>query len=54
MVFILITDYSYYYGTRMRYAAIVVNTTINAASLGYPVGLPIRDNWEEWMTKQVM
>ena len=44
---------NYKYGTKLRYVALVVNTTLEGATLGYPKGLPIRDNWEEWLSKQV-
>ncbi|CAH1792445.1 unnamed protein product [Owenia fusiformis] len=41
------------YGTRLRYAAIVVNTSMNFDSLGYPTDLPIRDAWENFVTKEI-
>ena len=44
---------SYKYANRLRYAAVVVNTTINPNILGYPTGLAIRDDWEDFLTNQV-
>ena len=44
---------SYSYGTILRYAAITVNTTIEASTLGYPVGLPIREEWQKFLQPKV-
>ena len=49
----LVAAFSYVYGTRLRYAAVKVSTDINMASLGFRAGLPIRDAWEDFMTKEV-
>ncbi|ELT97356.1 hypothetical protein CAPTEDRAFT_185181 [Capitella teleta] len=43
----------YDYGTKLRYISITVNTTLRSSTLAYEEGLPIRDNWEEWMKEQV-
>ncbi|ELU03862.1 hypothetical protein CAPTEDRAFT_209557 [Capitella teleta] len=40
---------TYKYGTKLRYVAIVVNTTLERATLSYPEGLPVRDAWEDWL-----
>ena len=44
---------SYTYGTRLRYMAITINTTMNGRNLGYPTGLPIREAWESFVTERV-
>ena len=53
----LVTDgyiqYSFRYGTRLRYAAIIVNTTLQPRNLGYIEGVPIRDDWEEFVDTNV-
>ena len=45
--------YSFRYGTKLRYAAIIVNTTIQARSLGFIDGVPIRDDWEDFVNEKV-
>ncbi|WAR18412.1 DISP1-like protein [Mya arenaria] len=35
-----------YYGTRLKYMAVEVNTTMNVFSLGFDEGLPVYDQWE--------
>ena len=44
---------TYLYGTKLAYVAIVVNTTLELATLGFPEVIPIRNTWEEWMDTQV-
>ena len=48
-----IADFQYRYGTRLRYAAITVNLTVKPTTLAFPDGLPVRDEWEDFMTKEV-
>ena len=43
----------YYYGTKLRYAAITVNTTINDADIGYIKGLPLRNRWDAVISGEV-
>ena len=45
--------YSVRYGTRLRYTAIIVNTTIQSGNLGYQAGVPIRDDWEDYVNSKV-
>ena len=45
---------TYRYGTRLRFMAISINTTLNGRNLGYPTGLPIREEWESFVTEQVV
>ena len=45
--------YSFRYGTKLRYAAIIVNTTIQARNLGFIDGVPIRDDWEDYVNEKV-
>ncbi|CAD5126925.1 DgyrCDS14939 [Dimorphilus gyrociliatus] len=40
------------YGTKLKYAAIIVNTTIERNRIGYTKGLEIRDKWEDFINKQ--
>ena len=47
------TDFSYQYGTKLKYAAITVDTTIDGEKLRYPDGLKIRKAWEDWFNEQV-
>lgn len=44
---------NYKYATRLRYAAITINTTINPSTTSYEVGLVIRDAWEEYISDKV-
>ncbi|XP_064604053.1 protein dispatched homolog 3-like [Liolophura sinensis] len=45
------TDYRY--GTRLRYAAVVVNTSLSAGNMGYQTGLPIQEAWEKFTREQM-
>ncbi|CAH1777269.1 unnamed protein product [Owenia fusiformis] len=47
------TIYGPKYGTRLQYAAIIVNTTLVTTKLGYPTGLPVRDAWESFVTREI-
>ena len=42
-----------FYGTKLRYAAIVVNTSLTFTQLGYDEGLQVRDKWEEWVNDKL-
>lgn len=42
-------DYGLYYGTKLQYLAIEVNTTMNLYNLGYQEGLPIFNDWENFI-----
>ena len=46
-------DFEYEYGTKLQYAAITVETTIDANDLRYPQGLPLREDWEDWFDDEV-
>ena len=37
----------------MRYLAIVVNTTIDPGTLGYPTGIPILEEWDKFIDSKV-
>ena len=41
----IVTDM--YYGTRLRYLAVEVNTTMDVYSLGYTEGLPVYQEWQD-------
>ena len=41
------------FGNRLLYVAIAFNTTLNPITLGYRDGLPIHDNWEEFIQNEV-
>ncbi|XP_069117661.1 protein dispatched homolog 1-like [Argopecten irradians] len=41
------------YGTRLRYAAIIANTSLIQGRLGYEVGLPIYDAWESFFKSKI-
>ena len=43
-----------FYGTRLRYAAVTINTTLSWGNLGYEEGIPIIEEWESFMKSQVM
>ena len=43
-----------YYGTKLKYLAIEVNTTMNVYSLGYQEGMPIYMKWEELVNDLVL
>lgn len=45
--------FNYSYGTNMRYLAIVVNTTIDPGTLGYPTGIPILEEWDKFIDSKV-
>lgn len=42
-----------FYGTKIKYVAIVVNTTLTMSRTGFERGLPIRDRWENLINKEV-
>ena len=46
-------DFQYQYGTELKFAAITVDTTIDADNLQYWKGLDIRQDWEDWFDEQV-
>ena len=46
-------DFQYQYGTELKFAAITVDTTIDADNLQYWKGLDIREDWEDWFEEQV-
>ena len=37
----------------MRYLAIVVNTTIDPGTLGFPTGIPILEEWDKFIDTKV-
>ena len=41
------------YGHRLLFMAIAVNTTLSADNLGYERGLPIYNQWEDFVQSQV-
>ena len=58
MVPFLDIDYDGYFagnkfGNRLLYVAIALNTSLNPSTLGYQDGLPIHDNWEEFIQNEV-
>ena len=42
-----------YYGTKLQYLAIEVNTTMNVYSVGYQEGMPVYFKWEELVNDMV-
>ncbi|CAD5113766.1 DgyrCDS2935 [Dimorphilus gyrociliatus] len=40
------------YGTHLKYAAIVINTTLEINRIGFEKGLPVRDKWEDFINKK--
>ena len=46
------TDFKFNYGTKLRYMAIAINTTIDPEK-GFPIVKPVRDAWEEFAKKEV-
>ncbi|KAK7504971.1 hypothetical protein BaRGS_00003999 [Batillaria attramentaria] len=42
-----------YWATRLLYAAVVVNTTLKASSMGYTNGIPIVEAWDEFVQKEM-
>ena len=51
---VIVSDWNYAYGTRLRYVAIAIATSLESSSLGYEEGLPIRDLWEDFMNDEVI
>ncbi|CAH1790939.1 unnamed protein product [Owenia fusiformis] len=43
----------YYYATRLRYAAIMINTTLPYGNIGYEFGLPVVDAWETFFNDEL-
>ena len=43
----------YYYGTELKYVGVLINTTINDQNLAYITGLPLRNKWEDVMSREV-
>ena len=43
----------YYYGTELKYIAVLINTTINDQNLAYITGMPLRNKWEEVISNEV-
>jgi hypothetical protein len=41
------------FGNRLLYVSIALNTSLNPITLGYEEGLPIHDNWEEFIQNEV-
>ncbi|XP_074657388.1 protein dispatched homolog 1-like [Tubulanus polymorphus] len=41
------------YGSKLRYMAIQINTTVNYRSLAFTDGLPLMQKWENFMQKQL-
>ncbi|XP_061167576.1 protein dispatched homolog 3-like [Saccostrea echinata] len=41
------TDNSIYYGNKLKYLAVQVNTTINKRITGYSTGIPLIEKWEK-------
>lgn len=41
------------YGNRLRYVAIVVNTSLTGATLKYNLGRQVYHNWEEYIKQEV-
>jgi len=50
---VLVLAWTYQYGTRLRFVAIKISTDLEEANLGYSKGLPIRDEWEDFLTNEV-
>ena len=50
---ISVTDFSFHYNARIRYAAITVTTTLNENNLKFQDGIEIRDAWENWFQNEV-
>ena len=50
---IMFADVPIMYGTKLKYASIVVNTTMQTFSVSYFDGLPVRDAWENLVTSEV-
>ncbi len=43
----------YYYGTDLKYIGIKVNLSIDPNNLGFPDGIPIRDDWQTYVSDLV-
>ena len=43
-----------YYGTKLKYVAVQINTTLNTRFLAYVNGIPVMEHWEEFTKQQVM
>lgn len=53
VIHILFSGHSFVYGTRLRYAAMVINTTIPRQGLSYDQGLGVFDKWEKFFENLV-
>lgn len=42
-----------YYGTKLKYLAIEINTTMNVYYMGYEEGLPVYEQWEQLISSIV-
>ena len=51
MGFFLLT--ALYYGNKLKYIAVQINTTINIQTLGYTEGIPKAEAWEAFINKEV-
>lgn len=47
------TDSSIFYGNKLKYLAVSVNTTINRRTTGYSKGIPIVQQWEELVNNRM-
>ena len=47
------TNVSYSYNNKLRYMAIKVNLTLDGGTLSYPKAKPIRNKWEDYVSKEV-
>ena len=47
------TAADYVWGTRLLYAAVVINTTLKAGTVSYSTGLPIVSHWDDLIARQV-
>ena len=52
-MFMTAVQFTYTYGTRLRYMSVLVNLTLGRNNLGYPHAKPIRNAWEDYITEQV-
>ena len=41
------------WGTKLLYAAVVINTTLKAGTFSYTTGLPIVSDWDDFIEQQV-
>ncbi|XP_060070535.1 protein dispatched homolog 3-like [Ylistrum balloti] len=51
--FPLLNNNGNFYGTRLRYIAFTVNTSLIHGKLGYEVGIPIYNSWEKFFTDKL-